>query len=116
MIRVCPNIKNSKSTSLRTSYSQYPYIAYYGRKLCQNRRFACQAFYRCTCGYDNFDGSNYAVALWVYFLRPHKFNSYRVLNKVDMLESTDTMPGKGQLLIYLGQKTIFNIQSQQADA
>ena len=24
-----------------------------------------KASYRCTCGYDNFDGSNYAVALWV---------------------------------------------------
>ena len=41
-----------------------------------------KASYRCTCGYDNFDGSNYAVALWVCcynFLRPHKFNNYIVL-------------------------------------
>ena len=82
-----------------------------------NRTF--KASYRCTCGYDNFDGSNYAVALWVCyynFLRPHKFNSYRILNKVDMLESADTMPGKWQLLIYLGQKTVANIQSWQANA
>ena len=82
-----------------------------------NRTF--KASYRCTCGYDNFDGSNYAVALWVCyynFLRPHKFNSYRILNKVDMLESADTMPGKWQLLIYLGQKTVANIQSRQANA
>ena len=28
-----------------------------------NRTF--KASYRCTCGYDNFDASNYAVALWV---------------------------------------------------
>lgn len=82
-----------------------------------NRTF--KASYRCTCGYDNFDGSNYAVALWVCyynFLRPHKFNNYRILNKVDMLESADTMPGKWQLLIYLGQKTVANIQSRQANA
>ena len=48
--------------------------------------------------------------------RPHKFISYQVLNKVDMLENTDTMPGKWQLLIYLGQKTVAHIQSQQANA
>ena len=63
--------------------------------------------------------ANYAVALWVCyynFLRPHQFNSYQVLNKVDVLENADTMPGKWQLLIYLGQKTVAHIQSQQANA
>ena len=82
-----------------------------------NRTF--KASYRCTCGYDNFVGSNYAVALWICyynFLRPHKFNSYQILNKVDMLESADTMPGKWQLFIYLGQKTVAHIKSQQANA
>ena len=38
-----------------------------------------------------------------------------MLNKVDMLENTDTMPGKWQLLIYLGQKTVAHIKSQQAN-
>ena len=78
-----------------------------------NRTF--KASYRCTCGYDNFDGSNYAVALWVCyynFLRPHQFNKYQVLNKIDMLDGTDTMQAKWQLIIYLGQKTILNMQSK----
>ena len=30
--------------------------------------------------------------------------------------SYDIMPGKWQLLIYLGQKTVAHIQSQQANA
>ena len=72
-----------------------------------------QSLYRCTCGYDNFDGSNYAVALWVCyynFLRPHKFNSYRILNKVDMIESADTMPANGSCLFISVRKPlqIFN--------
>ena len=78
-----------------------------------NRTF--KASYRCTCGYDNFDGSNYAVALWVCyynFLRPHSFNNYQVLNKIDMLDGADTMQAKWQLIIYLGQKTILNMQSK----
>ena len=78
-----------------------------------NRTF--KESYRCTCGYDNFDGSNYAVALWVCyynFLRPHQFNNYQVLNKIDMLDGADTMQAKWQLIIYLGQKTILNMQSK----
>ena len=46
-----------------------------------NRTF--KASYRLTCGYDNFDGANYSVALWVAyynFLRPHKFKKYKPLN------------------------------------
>ena len=71
-----------------------------------NRTF--KATYRCSCGYDNFDGANYAVSLWVAyynFLRPHKSKNYNVLNKVALLEGADNMPAKWQLLIYLGQKT-----------
>ena len=44
------------------------------------------------------------------FLRPHKHNGYRVLNDVDMLRGADNMPGKWQLLIFLGQQTILNMQ------
>lgn len=77
-----------------------------------NRTF--KASYRCTCGYDNFDGSNYAVSLWVCyynFLRPHKFNNYNVLNKLDFLDGADTMQAKWQLIIYFGQTTILNMQT-----
>ena len=77
-----------------------------------NRTF--KVSYRCTCGYDNFDGFDYAVALWVCyynFLRPHKFNNYQVLNKLDMLDNADTMQAKWQLIIFLGQKVILNMQT-----
>lgn len=76
-----------------------------------NRTF--KASYRVACSYDNFDGANYNVALWVAyynFLRPHRTFRGRVLNKVDMLEGAGNMPGKWQLLIYLGQQTILNMQ------
>lgn len=76
-----------------------------------NRTF--KESYRVKCGYDNFDGANYSVALWVAyynFLRPHKTKGYQVLNHVDMLTNADNMPGKWQLLIHLGQKTILNLQ------
>jgi hypothetical protein len=79
-----------------------------------NRTF--KSSYRVSCGYDNFNGVNYNVALWVAyynFLRTHKQKNYRVLNKVEMLEGADSMPGKWQLLIYLGQQTILLLQEQQ---
>ncbi len=74
-----------------------------------------KASYRPTCGFDNIDGANYDLALWVAyynFLRPHQHNGYEVLNEVDTLEFADNMPGKWQLLIYLGQQTILDLQKQ----
>lgn len=75
-----------------------------------------KASYRPTNGFDNIDGANYDLALWVAyynFLRPHKHNKYQVLNKVDKLSKAENMPGKWQLLIYLGQKTIINLQKAE---
>ena len=72
-----------------------------------------KASYRHTNGFDNIEGANYDLALWVAyynFLRPHKHNKYQVLNKVEMLENADNMPAKWQLLIFLGQQTILNMQ------
>ena len=72
--------------------------------------------YRPTNGFDGIDGANYDLALWVAyynFLRPHKHNRYRVLNEVEMLKGADNMPGKWQLLIYLGQQTILNLRNRQ---
>ena len=74
-----------------------------------------KASYRPTNGFDNYDGANYDLALWVAyynFLRPHKHNNHQVLNKVDMLDNADNMPGKWQLLIFLGQQTILNLQAE----
>jgi transposase-like protein/DNA-directed RNA polymerase subunit RPC12/RpoP len=79
-----------------------------------NRTF--KESYRCACGYDNFDGANYSVALWVAyynFLRKHSYFSYKVLNSNEMLDNADNMPGKWQLLIYLGQMTIIELQKKQ---
>jgi transposase-like protein len=79
-----------------------------------NRTF--KSSYRVCCGYDNFEGANYNVSLWVAyynFLRPHQSNNYKVLNQVEMLECADNMPGKWQLLIYLGQQTIIELKKRQ---
>ena len=48
------------------------------------------------------------------FLRPHKHNKYKVLNDVEMLHGASNMPGKWQLLIFLGQQTILNLQNGEA--
>ena len=74
-----------------------------------------KASYRTTNGFDNIDGANYDLALWVAyynFLRPHKHADYNVLNKMDMLEGADNMPGKWQLLIFLGQQNILKLQAE----
>lgn len=50
--------------------------------------------YRPTNGFDNIDGANYNLALWVAyynFLRPHKNNGYKVLNQVDILTSLSSV-------------------------
>ena len=76
-----------------------------------------KASYRKTNGFDNIEGANYDLALWVAyynFLRPHKHNRYRVLNDVELLHGADNMPGKWQLLIFLGQQTILHMQENSA--
>lgn len=76
-----------------------------------------KASYRPTNGFDNIDGANYDLALWVAyynFLRPHKHAGYNVLNEVDILKGAPNMPGKWQLLIFLGQQTIKNMQNRNA--
>lgn len=79
-----------------------------------NRTF--KESYRCSCGYDNFDGANYSVSLWVAyynFLRRHsKFNN-KTLNSHEMLDNAQNMPGKWQILIYLGQQTILRLQDEE---
>ena len=77
-----------------------------------------KASYRPTNGFDNYDGANYDLALWVAyynFLRPHEHNKYMVLNKVEVLDNADNMPAKWQLLIYLGQQTIKKLQCESSN-
>ena len=72
-----------------------------------------KASYRKTNGFDSINGAGYDLALWVAyynFLRPHKHKGYQVLNKVGHLENAENMPGKWQLLIFLGQQTILQMQ------
>lgn len=81
-----------------------------------NRTF--KASYRVTNGYNNYEGANYALSLWVAyynFLRPHQVTCYKKpLNDVKFLSKADNMPGKWQLLIYLGQKTILHLQDNRS--
>lgn len=80
-----------------------------------NRTF--KASYRVTCGYGTDDGAYYGVNLWVAyynFLRPHELHhSKRPLNEVDILKNAGNMPGKWQLLIFLGQQAILNTQEKE---
>ena len=73
-----------------------------------------KASYKPTNGFDNIDGANYELVLWgtyYNFLRPHKHNHYKILNDIEMLHGADNMPGKWQLLIFLGQQPILNLQN-----
>ncbi|MBO4609410.1 MAG: DDE-type integrase/transposase/recombinase [Lachnospiraceae bacterium] len=72
-----------------------------------------KASYRPTNGFDNYDGANYDLALWVAyynFLRPHKHNRFRPPVEDDIIKTGANMPGKWQLLIHLGQQTILRMQ------
>lgn len=77
-----------------------------------NRTF--KSSYRGTCGYGTDDGAYYGVNLWVAyynFLRPHEVHKRdRPLNQVDMIKNAGNMPGKWQILIFLGQQVILNNQ------
>lgn len=79
-----------------------------------NRTF--NSSYRVSCGYDNFDGANYSVSLWVAyynFLRPHPVSGFKPLNRIDHLDNADTVQAKWQLLIFLGQQTIEHLNALQ---
>ena len=74
-----------------------------------------KASYRPTNGFDNYDGANYDLSLWVAyynFLRPHKHNHYRPPVEDEIITNGENMPGKWQLLIFLGQQTILKMQQQ----
>lgn len=73
-----------------------------------------KASYRPTNGFDNYNGASYDLALWVAyynFLRPHQIHQYkRPLVEDAMIKNGGNMPGKWQLMIYLGQQTILKMQ------
>lgn len=77
-----------------------------------------KASYRPTNGFDNYEGASYDLALWVAyynFLRPHKIHNYkRPLVENDIISNGSNMQGKWQLLIFLGQQTILEMQRKQS--
>ena len=98
----------SNNDAVSTKYRRF-------KQLIERLNRTYKASYRPTNGFDNIDGANYDLALWVAyynFLRPHKHNNYQVLNDIELLHGADNMPGKWQLLIFLGQQTILNLQNQ----
>ena len=77
-----------------------------------------KASYRHKNGFDNINGASYDLAPWVAyynFLIPHKHNKYKVLNEVEMLQGSGNMPGKWQLLIFIGQQTILNMRKNHTE-
>ncbi len=75
-----------------------------------------KASYRPTNGFDNYDGANYDLSLWVAyynFLRPHSKLRYRPPVEDEMIQNAGLMPGKWQLMIYMGQKVILDLQNRQ---
>ena len=94
-----------------------PHLKAFSKQLIERLNRTYRASYRHTNGFDGIEGANYELSLWVAyynFLRPHKFHGYRVLNSVEELQNADNMPGKWQLMIYLGQQTILQMQKQSA--
>ena len=76
-----------------------------------------KASYRPTNGFDNYDGANYDLALWVAyynFLRPHKFLHGKTPVVDDVIKNSDNMPAKWQLMIFLGQQTILKMQQEKS--
>ncbi|MBE5899977.1 MAG: hypothetical protein E7279_10300 [Lachnospiraceae bacterium] len=56
----------------------------------------------------------YDLSLWVAyynFLRPHKHSRFRPLVEDDIISKGDNMPAKWQLMIFLGQQTILQMQN-----
>ena len=63
------------------------------------------------------EGANYDLALWVAyynFLRPHKQHRFQPPVRNDVIANGENMPGKWQLLIFLGQQTIKKMQETAA--
>lgn len=63
--------------------------------------------YTPTNGFNNIDGTNYDLALWVAyynFLRPHKEFKYKPPVQVSHLNMAGNMPGKWLLLIAMDSR------------
>ena len=78
-----------------------------------NRTF--KESYRVKCGYDNYEGANYNVSLWVAyynFMRPHFYTDKHPPVYLEELQQAGNMPAQWQLLISYGQYTIMNLKVQ----
>ena len=81
-----------------------------------NRTF--KESYRVKCGYDNYEGANYNLALWVAyynFMRPHWYTNNRPPVYLEELHQAGNMPAQWQLLIAYGQQTIIRLRAEAND-
>ena len=96
----------TNSDAVTTEYRPY-------KQLIERLNRTYKASYRHTNGFDGLEGANYNLVLWVAyynFLRPHRHNRFQVLNKDPDIELAGSMPGKWQIMRYLGQKAILEQQ------
>ena len=96
----------SNDDAVSTEYRPY-------KQMIERLNRTYKASYRPTNGFDNYDGANYDLALWVAyynFLRPHKHSKYKPPVEDGVIMNGDNMPAKWQLMIFLGQKTIQQMQ------
>jgi transposase-like protein/rubredoxin len=96
----------SNDDAVSTEYRPY-------KQMIERLNRTYKASYRPTNGFDNYDGANYDLALLVAyynFLRPHKHSKYKPPVEDGVIMNGDNMPAKWQLMIFLGQKTIQQMQ------
>jgi transposase-like protein/ssDNA-binding Zn-finger/Zn-ribbon topoisomerase 1 len=107
---ITPVIGLTNSDAVSKQYRPY-------KQLVERLNRTYKASYRVSCGYDNHNGADYAVSLWVAyynFLRTHSsfgyYGHFRTLNPLPELAAADNMPAKWQILLRLGQETILKLQ------
>ena len=67
------------------------------KQMIERLNLTYKASYRHTNGLANIDATSYDLALWaVYynFLCSHKHTKYQILNKLEILDKSNNMPGK----------------------
>lgn len=109
--KITPVIGLTNDDAVSTEYRPYKQII---ERL--NRTF--KESYRVKCGYDNYEGANYNLALWVAyynFMRPHWYTNNRPPVYLEELHQAGNMPAQWQLLIAYGQQTIIRLRAEAND-
>ena len=98
----------SNDDAVSTKYRPY-------KQMIERLNRTYKASYRSTNGFDNYDGANYDLALWVAyynFMRPHKSFGFQPPVRDRVIECAENTPAKWQLMIYFGQQKILQLQQQ----